>query len=121
MKLNKYQRMEVLATPAAYRIMLDTVRINRDLAMYVGCKGEDLLTFAGRLTGACLEHYQADGYLIFVAGPLVCKLCGMSAALDGTTTFNQIRIRLQHEAGQDLDQEDYCYCGSLSGYWEEWA
>lgn len=119
MKLNKYQRMEVLATPAAYRIMKDTVRIVR--AMYADFEGEDSTVFDARLAAAALEHYQADGYLIFVAGPLVCKLCEMSAALDGTTTFNQIRIRLQHEAGQDLDQQDYCYCGSYSGYWEDWA
>lgn len=119
MKLNKYQRMEVLATPAAYRIMKDTVRIVR--AMYADYEGEDSSLFDARLAAAALEHYQADGYLIFVAGPLVCKLCEMSAAMDGTTTFNQIRIRLQHEAGQDLDQQDYCYCGPLSGYWEDWA
>ena len=119
MKLNKYQRMEVLATPAAYRIMLDTVRIVR--SMYADFEGEDSMLFDARLAAAALEHYQADGYLIFVAGPLVCKLCDMSAALDGTTTFNQIRIRLQHEAGQDLDQQDYCYCGPLSGNWEDWA
>lgn len=119
MKLNKYQRMEILATPAAYRIMLDTVRIVR--SMYADFDGEDSMLFDGRLAAAALAHYEADGYLIFVAGPLVCKLCEMSAALDGTTTFNQIRIRLQHEAGQDLDQQDYCYCGSLDGYWEDWA
>lgn len=119
MKLNKYQRMEVLATPAAYRIMKDTVRIVR--SMYADFEGEDSMLFDARLAAAALEHYQADGYLIFVAGPLVCKLCGKSEALDGTATFNQIRIRLQHEAGQDLDQQDYCYCGPLSGYWEDWA
>lgn len=119
MKLNEYQRMEVLATPAAYRIMMDTVRINR--AMYADFEGEDLLTFAGRLAGASLEHFSGDGYLLFVAGPLVVRLMQRSAALDGTTTFNQIRIRLQHEAGQDLDQQEFCYVGSLSGNWEEWA
>ncbi len=119
MKLNRYQHMEMLATPAAYRIMKDAVRIVR--AMYADFEGEDSMLFDARLAAAALAHYQGDGYLIFVAGPLVCKLCGKSEALDGTANFSQIRIRLQHEAGQDLDQQDYCYCGSLSGYWEDWA
>lgn len=118
MKLNEYQRMDVLATPAAYRTMLDTIRINR--ALYADYEGEDLQFFAGRLASSAMEHFQADGYLLFVAGPLVVKLCGRNAALDGTATFNQIRIRLQHEAGQDLELHDYCYCCPLSGYWEEW-
>lgn len=119
MKLNKYQRMEVLATPDAYRIIMDAVRINR--CIYADFEGEDPITFAGRLAGASLEHFSGDGYLLFVAGPLVCRLCEMSAALDGTTTFNQMRIRLQHEAGQDLDRQDYCFLCSLSGDWEDWA
>ena len=119
MKLNKYQRMEVLATPAAYRIIIDTVRINRSI--YADFEGEEPATFAERLAGSALAHYEADGYLIFVAGPLVVRLVHRSAALDGTTTFNQVRIRLQHEAGQDLDQQDYCFLCSLSGTWEDWA
>ena len=119
MKLNKYQRMEVLATPAAYRIIIDTVRINRSI--YADFEGEEPITFAERLAGSALAHYEGDGYLIFVAGPLVVRLVQRSAALDGTTTFNQVRIRLQHEAGQDLDRQDYCFLCSLSGTWEDWA
>lgn len=119
MKLNKYQRMEILATPAAYRIMKDTVSIVR--SVYADFEGEDSVLFDVRLAAAALEHYQRDGYLIFVAGPLVCRLCVKAEALDGTVTFGQLRIRLQHEAGQYVNQHDYCYCGQLSGYWEEWA
>ena len=119
MKLNKHQHIEVLATPAAYRIMVDTVRINR--AMYADFEGEDLRTFAGRLAGASLEHFSVDGYMLFVAGPLVVRLVQKSVALDGTTIFEQIRIRLQHEAGQDLNQQDFCYVTCMSGDWEEWS
>ena len=119
MELSKFQYLEVLATPAAYRIIMDTVRINRSI--YADFEGENPIVFAERLAGAALEHYRADGYLLFVAGPLVVRLTQRSAALDGTTTFNQIRIRLQHEAGQDLDRQDYCFLCSLSGTWEDWA
>ena len=119
MKLNKYQRMEVLATPDAYRIIMDTVRINR--AIYADFEGEDHTVFAERLAGSALAHYEADGYLIFVAGPLVVRLVQRSAALDGTAIFNQVRIRMQHEAGQDLDRQDYCFLCTLSGTWEDWA
>ena len=119
MELNKYQRIEVLATPAAYRIMMDTVRINRE--MYDYFSGESMNVFAGRLAGAALTHYQDAGYLLFVAGPLVVKLTGRSAAVDGTTTFNEVRIRMQYEAGQDLEKQDYCFVATLTGDWEEWA